>query len=254
MSIHVNISEEAQAKLDREKKKSTVISIIVSLVSLCLLGTILAILAITIPQKEVETIISYQAPASDQETTDEPKVRVQQRQMPTPPAASAAVANVITTTSPTSVSIPDTNQMTNIESPDFGSSDDFGMGFGEFGDSSNATFTLFGSTASTGLKDYIFDMKQKSNKQPSKISEIFEGEKNYQAIIRKFQSLRETESIVRNKYSFDSLKNYYRSADELNFTFLAIDSMNAAVGPEAFNAQEDIKPTAWVAVYEGKFA
>ena len=129
MSIHVNISEEAQAKLDREKKKSTVISIIVSLVSLCLLGTILAILAITIPQKEVETIISYQAPASEQDTTDEPKVRVQQRQMPTPPAASAAVANVITTTSPTSVSIPDTNQMTNIESPDFGSSDDFGMGF-----------------------------------------------------------------------------------------------------------------------------
>jgi len=164
MSIHVSTSEEAQERLKKQKTASTITSVLVSLVVIALLGTVLGLLTILIPSKEVETIISYQAPAIEEETTNEPKVRVQQRQVPTPPSAASAVANVITTTAPTSVSIPDTNTMTNVESPDFGSMDDFGMGFGMEEAMSSST-SFFGAKV-TGTKicyviDYSLSMRGK---------------------------------------------------------------------------------------------
>jgi len=156
MSIHVEISEEARERLRKQKAASTITSLLISLVVIALLGTVLGLLTILIPSKEVETIISYQAPAVEEETTNEPKVRVQQRQVPTPPSAASAVANVITTTAPTSVSIPDTNTMTNVESPDFGSMDDFGMGFG-MEEAMSSTTSFFGSKVTGSRICYVID-------------------------------------------------------------------------------------------------
>ena len=164
MSKHIELSPEALEVMKKQKTKSTVVSLLISLVAIALLGTVLGLLTILIPQEEKEVIISYQAPAVEEDTTNEPKVRVQQRQLPTPPSAASAVANVITTTAPTSVSIPDTNQMTNVESPDFGSMDDFGMGFG-FEEAMSATTSFFGSKVSGSriafVIDYSFSMKGK---------------------------------------------------------------------------------------------
>jgi len=156
MSIHVSTSAEAQNRLKKQKTQATITSIIISLVVIGLIAVILALLTIFIPAKEVEAIISYQAATVDEEVNNEPKIRVQQRQMPTPPSAASAVANVITTTAPTSVSIPDTNTMTNVESPDFGSMDDFGMGFG-FEDTMSSTTSFFGSKVSGTRICYVID-------------------------------------------------------------------------------------------------
>jgi len=156
MSIYVEVSEDVREKLRKQKAASTVTSLLISLVVIALLGTILGVLTILIPAKDVETIISYQAPTLEEETTNEPKVRVQQRQVPTPPSAASAVANVITTTAPTSVSIPDTNTMTNVESPDFGSMDDFGMGFG-FEEAMSSSTSFFGAKVTGSRICYVID-------------------------------------------------------------------------------------------------
>ena len=156
MSIHVEISEEAKEKLKKQKAAATVSSFLISIAVIGILATILATLTILIPTKEIETIISYKAPPVDQEIDNKPVIQKQQRQTPTPPAASSAVANVITTSSPTAISIPDTNQMVEVESADFGSSADFGMGFG-FEDSENSTTTFFGSTVSGSRIAYVID-------------------------------------------------------------------------------------------------
>ncbi len=156
MSIHVEISEEAKEKLKKQKTAATVSSFLISIAVIGILAAILAALTILIPTKEIETIISYKAPPVDQEINNKPVIQKQQRQTPTPPAASSAVANVITTSSPTAISIPDTNQMVEVESADFGSSADFGMGFG-FEDSENNTTTFFGATVSGARIAYVID-------------------------------------------------------------------------------------------------
>jgi len=156
MSIHIELSEEAREQIRKQKTTATITSILISLLCIALLGTVLGLLTILIPAKEVETIISYQAPVVEEESTNEPKVRVQQRQVPTPPSAASAVANVITTTAPTSVSIPDTNMMTNVESPDFGAMDDFGMGFGMEEAMSSST-SFFGAKVSGTKICYVID-------------------------------------------------------------------------------------------------
>ena len=156
MSIHLELSPEAQEKLRRQKASASVVSILVSLLVIALLCVVLGLMTILIPTKEVETMISYQAPAVEQEVSNEPKVRVQNNRVVTPPSAASAVVNVITTTSQTSISIPDTNVMTNTESPDFGSMDDFGMGFGVEEAMSSST-SFFGSEVSGTRIAYVID-------------------------------------------------------------------------------------------------
>ncbi len=156
MSIHVQLSTEAQAQFDRQKKKATLVSFLVSIAVIAALGGVLKALFILIPEKKVEAIISYQAPPVEKETTKEVTIKKQIRQTPTPPAASSAVANVITTTAPTAISIPDSNQLVSVDAPDFGSSDDFGMGFG-FGEASSSATTFFGSTVSGSNIAYVID-------------------------------------------------------------------------------------------------
>ncbi len=156
MSIHAPLSAEAQERLAQQKKKSTLISFLVSIAVIAALGGILQALFILIPEKKIETIISYQVPPAEKETTKDVTIQKQTRQTPTPPAASSAVANVITTTAPTAVSVPDTNQMVSVDAPDFGSSDDFGMGFG-FGDASSSATTFFGSSVTGNRIAYVID-------------------------------------------------------------------------------------------------
>ncbi len=131
-------------------------SFLISIAVIALLGGILQALFIFIPEKKIETIISYQAPPAEKETTKDVTIKKQTRQTPTPPAASSAVANVITTTAPTAVSVPDTNQMVSVDAPDFGSASDFGMGFG-FGEETSSATTFFGSTVSGTRIAYVID-------------------------------------------------------------------------------------------------
>ena len=81
------------------------------------------------PYREAEQpFVSYQAPPVA--VSEAPLVGKQKRQSPVPPAASAPIADVITTTAPTAISIPGTQAVTTVEAPNFGSTDDFAMGFG----------------------------------------------------------------------------------------------------------------------------
>ena len=162
MAIHIPLNEDAQSKLKKDRQKATLFSFLISLLVIVFLGITLKLLFIFIPSNEVETIISYQAPSSVEDSPTEPTIKKQTREIPNPPAASSALANVITTSAPTAISVPDTNLNVNIDAPDFGSADDFGMVFGMGEAMQSASFTSFGTTANTGLEGRIYDLKQSS--------------------------------------------------------------------------------------------
>ncbi len=237
MSIHIDLSPEAQERLKKQKTRSTITSLLISVGVILLLGLTLGLLTIIIPNKEPEVIIAYAAAPQEQETTQDPKVKIQKRQVPTPPASSSAVANVMTTTAPTSISIPDTNQMVSVDAPDFGSSDDFGMGFG-FGEESQAQgmMTAFGRVSSGGMTGYLFDMKQDRRGDPTS-----DFNSNLQEVRKK-------------KYQHSGFKDFYKADVELSFSYLAIDYTSADVGPASFQAEDEIEPRQWFAVYEGTLA
>ena len=253
MSIHVQISDEAKEALDKQKKQSTLFSLLISLATIGALAGLLTILTIIIPSKEVETIISYKAPTVEpDDSTTEPTIQQQVRTTPQPPAAASAVANVITSTAPSSFSVPDTNIFTTSESDNFGSSDNFADSFGS--DPTGAGFTAFGSTDATGLVGFIFDIKQTDKQKKSKLGEIYDRGTKLRGRIGQFQKDEKFQKIKSSGYTFDSFDDFYKGEQSLNFTFLVVDNVDATTGPEAFGAGEEIAPSAWVAVYEGVFA
>ena len=255
MSIHIPISQEAHEQLRKEKQKSTAVSLLLAIVIVLLIGACFAFLMIITPHQAQEVIISYNATTTQEDTSDEPKVQVRQSVIQPPASSSAAFNNVITTSSATSISIPDTEVMSSIDTPDFGMSDSFGMGFGFEESATNGLITAFGGAASTGMEGYIYDLKVKrpksldEEKELTKIGEIPFENMSFGRNIQLYQGL--DDSIRRGKYSRKALKDYFVSPNSLNFNYLVIDAQNADIGPACFGAEKDIKPMAWVVVYEG---
>lgn len=157
MSLHTTLTPEAQERLRKQKTTSLVTSFVISFLTVALIGLLLALLMIAIPQQEVETIVSYQAPqVEDAVDSDQPQVEVNQRQVPTPPTSSASVANVIASTSVSSVAIPDSDTFTQFESVDFGEVDDFSEDSG-FGDEQSSESSMFGSPVNGSRICYVID-------------------------------------------------------------------------------------------------
>ncbi len=128
MSIHAQLSPEAQARLRAQQRNSTITSIIISILSVVLLGILL--LWILLPTVETFTpeIVSYQSGAEDEpQVTKKEMTRAVERK---PSAPSSQMAKVIAanTTSLTAVPIPDVD--TPDPSADFGDGNDFGDGWG----------------------------------------------------------------------------------------------------------------------------
>lgn len=122
MSLHVEMSDEAIARLKARKKQSTIMSILISILSIVLIGAILAFVAIIIPAIETPTIVTYQSSNVEEEEFEEKKIQ-KDVQRPTTTPAATSIAKVITTdaASPVAVSIPVTETFS--ESLDFGEID-----------------------------------------------------------------------------------------------------------------------------------
>ena len=234
MSIHINLTDEARAQLAQQQRRSTLFSFLISIGVIVVLGVLLQALFIFIPEKRIETIVTYQAESVDLETVTEPTIKKQTRTTPTPPAASSAVANVITTSAPTAISVPDTNQFLSVDAPDFGSSNDFGMGFGFDGEAqSEGVMTAFGRVSSNGMRGYLYDLKQHRR-----------GRKDVDFAAA-------LSHVKEHNFDKDSFKDYYQADVPLSFSYLAIDNSPADLGPQSFQAEGEIQPMRWFAVYDG---
>lgn len=259
MSLHAQVNPEAQARLAAQRRNSTIASIVIALLVCVLLGLIFWMLKVLIPQKTAEPIVSY---ISDEPASEEPvkeKVVNQVKKKPSSPSSSAV--SIITANAPSEISIPVPEVEVETLSVEFGESDGFGDGWGSgsgngSGGSGGGTFSLFGKTGGSGLKGSFYDLKQdRDGKKLTSVGKIFQQHGFGGAGTgHRVSSVKSAyKKLLNYKFSSSSFKQYFKADQELTFTNLVIPpKTEASQATQAFGVEGDVKPSAWVVVYEGK--
>ncbi|BCX49920.1 hypothetical protein HAHE_38280 [Haloferula helveola] len=132
MSLHAQLSPEAQARLQAQRRASTVSSIVISLLVIVLIGLILAFIFLPPLLKETPQIVSYSSSVNDDQKLEAKKLTNSVERKPSAPSSSMAKVIAANTTSPTAVPVPEVDVPE--PSTDFGDGDDFGDGWGSGGD------------------------------------------------------------------------------------------------------------------------
>lgn len=128
MSLHAQLSPEAQARLQAQQRNSTITSIIISVLVVCLMLVILLYLLLPPIDNFTPEIVSYQAGADDKEKVQKREMTRAVERKPSAPSSSMAKVIAAQTTSPTAVPVPEVDVPD--PSTDFGNGDDFGDGWG----------------------------------------------------------------------------------------------------------------------------
>ena len=135
MSLHAQLSPEAQARLLSQQRMSTITSLIIALLLMVLVGLILWIIAMNIPAKNIPQLVSYNGTPESEENLKQKKVQTQIERKPAAPSASMSKVIAANTSSPTAIPVPEIDVPD--PSTDFGDGNDFGDGWGD-GDGSGA--------------------------------------------------------------------------------------------------------------------
>lgn len=128
MSLHAQLSPEAQARLDAMKRNATISSIVIALLTLVLIGMLLAFFFIAPIFKDTQVLVSYVTNTPAEEVPEVKKMSTSAKQKPSAPSSSSA--KVIATSTPSNLAIPVPEVDVAEPSIDFGSGDDFGDGWG----------------------------------------------------------------------------------------------------------------------------
>jgi hypothetical protein len=128
MSLHAQLSPEAQAKLDAQKRNSTISSIIIALLICALLVAILFYIALSPLFKNTEELVTYSSGTNAEETIVKPEMNNEVEKKPSSPSSS--MAKVIAANTPSATAVPVPDQIVTEPSLDFGDGDDFGDGWG----------------------------------------------------------------------------------------------------------------------------
>ncbi len=244
MSLHAELNPEARKKLDAQKRNSTIASVVISLLTIVLIGLLLALVLLPPIVKESVPIVTYLAPGVEDIQITQKKVTAHR---PAPSAPSASAARVITaaTVSQIALDVPDIS----FDFAAFGSgSGDFGDGWagdggGGFGAGAGGDGGAFGSIAARpgALEGRLYDFKQDSDRNPVAYN-ISNPEDFFDQVNR----------LQRSGFSSSSLKRYFQAPNSLYLRHLVIPLSPASEGPKYFGAENSIKPSGWIAHYRGK--
>lgn len=129
MSIHAQLSDEAQSRLNAQKRTSTISSVVISILVIVMIFLILGIFLLPNIIKENPTIVTYSASLAEEPDLNVKKINNQVQRKPSAPTNSMAKVLVANSTSPTAIPVPDIDVVT--PNADFGDGEDFGGGWGE---------------------------------------------------------------------------------------------------------------------------
>ena len=132
MSLHVQLSPEALENLRRQKRNSTISSILVSVLTITVIFLVMGVFLLDLNIKESPTIVTYEASTQVEETITEKKVNTQVMKKPSAPSSSMTKVIAASADSPVSIPVPDVDVTT--PSMEFGDGQDFGGGWGSAGD------------------------------------------------------------------------------------------------------------------------
>ena len=76
MSLHAQLSPQAQARLAAQQRMSTITSLIIALLLMVLVGLILWIIAMNLPSKNIPQLVSYNGTPESEENLKQKKKEV----------------------------------------------------------------------------------------------------------------------------------------------------------------------------------
>lgn len=128
MSLHAQLSPEALAALQAQKRNSTISSVAIAILSIVLVALVLGYILLPSLLKNTPQIVTYTASLDDEDELSEKKVNNTVKRTPAAPSSSMAKVIASNTISTVAIPVPDTDTPT--PSTDFGDGDDFGSGWG----------------------------------------------------------------------------------------------------------------------------
>ncbi len=128
MSIHANLSPEAQERLNAQQRNSTISSAVIAILSIVVIALVLSVFLLPSILKET-VIITYTPPPRTVDPPIKPNsVANPLHRNPTPPAASATQTRVIVAHTLSTISIPAPEVSVMAPSADYGDGEDYGPG------------------------------------------------------------------------------------------------------------------------------
>lgn len=128
MSLHAQLSPEAQARLEQQRRNSTISSILIAALALGLMILVMVFITMKLVNPEPEIIVAYQSTSEPDDDVKQEKVQQKVQRKPT--SSSSAQTRVIAANVVAPVAVPVTDQIVTDPADDFGAGDDFGDGFG----------------------------------------------------------------------------------------------------------------------------
>ena len=155
MSLHAQLSPEAQASLHAQQRNSTITSMIIAILVVVLIGVVLLWILLPPIDNFTPEIVTYEADAKEEKKAEKPRMNRAVERKPSSPSSS--MAKVIASNMVSDIAIPVPEQLASIESVDYGVADDFGDGWGDEDWGSGGGTTFFGQTVVGERILYIID-------------------------------------------------------------------------------------------------
>ncbi len=238
MSLHIEITDEAREKLEKEKRNNYIAAVTTSILSVILGGAILYAIAIVVAKPEEPKIVGYTVSDENAPPGDPPPPEVTREQQ----AASSAQANiavkVLVANAPAAVSLP----VLDIDMPDEPAMLEDGTldGFGDFGSGLGDGTSAFGGTKAVGstLEGTFYDTKQ----TPGGRSTDMNQQKFNEFLI----------SFYKSNWNQTTLNKFYKAPQRLYNAQFYIPRCSAEECPKAYNCDDRVKAKYWLAIYRGK--
>ena len=159
LSLHA-ISPEAQAALERQKKKQAISSTIIGFLVIALIMILLSLFFLAPVDEPNASIISYKYAKDDQNDERKvPKPTVDKK----PASPSANMSRVITTTAVSDIAVPVPDVPVEMPSVDYGADADFGSGWGGAGGGGSGSASFFNTKTQADRVAYVIDYSASMN-------------------------------------------------------------------------------------------
>ena len=137
MSIHAQLSPEALARLQAQRRNSTISSLVIAFLTVVLIALLLGVFLLPNLVKDIPVIVTYESSLIEETDPLEKKVNTSMERKVSAPSSSMAKVITANTASPTAIPVPDVDIAT--PSMDFGDGNDLGHGW-DNGDGSGNGF------------------------------------------------------------------------------------------------------------------
>lgn len=241
MSLHIQMSQEAQLTLERTRRRNQLSSFAASAGGLLLGGLIMFSTVLYVAMEEVPEFITYVPPAENAAPRPVPTTPQLTSKRSSPSSASVAPSVIVADTA-----APIAMAQVDIPVDDgFGDglSFDLGMGLGNgLGDGLGDGGEGLGSSSAGGsaLVGSFYDLKQTKSGAPSGIKEGDTAK--CMGVIKQFMG----------SWNENTFNKYFKAPTQLYISSFYIPQVSSQYAPESFQVQDRCKGSNWVALYRGR--